>query len=88
METLPPKLDLEATPVQGQLACSVLDLDGNIVGGQMNQHDSSLLFQMLVESTNLEERVRFRRVTVTFTNTRYVVSMDESHIYIIHTSLG
>jgi len=81
-------MDLEATPVQGQLASAVLDLNGNLVRGQLSPHDASLLFQMLVETANLKEIEGFRRMTVTFSSIRYIVARDDSHVYIVQTRAG
>jgi len=82
-----PMVDLEATPVQGQLASTVLDLQGNIVRGQMEPQDASTLFQMLVEAGNLQLN-KFRRLTVTYPTVRYVVTRDELHVYIVQCSSG
>ena len=80
-------LDLEVSPVQGQIASAVLDLKGNRIKGQLSSGDTTLLFQILVEagSLNLE---KFRRLTITYSSVRYVVSRDESHVYIIQTRAG
>jgi len=80
-------VDLEATPVQGQLASTVLDLQGNIVRGQMEPQDASTLFQMLVEAGNLQLN-KFRRLTVTYPTVRYVVTRDELHVYIVQCRSG
>ena len=87
MTSIPPALDLEASPVQGQLASAVLDLQGNIVRGQLPPEEASTLYQMLVETANLE-LTGFRRLTVTYPSIRYVVARDESHIYIVQTRAG
>jgi hypothetical protein len=74
--------------VQGQTASAVLDLKGNLVKGQqLASSDASLLFQIFVEagSLNLE---KFRRLSVTFSSVRFVVSRDETHIYIVQTRGG
>ena len=81
-----PALDLEASPVQGQMASAVLDLQGNLVGGALP--DAPILFQMLVEAgslLHLQQQNSFRRLTVAFPAVRYVVSRDENHIYIVQT---
>ena len=82
-----PAVDLEASPVQGQLASAVLDLQGNIVRGQLAPRDASTLFQMLVEAGSLQLD-GFRRLTVTFPSVRYVVARDEAHVYIVQTRAG
>jgi hypothetical protein len=82
-----PPFDLEASPVQGQLASAVLDLNGNLVRGQLSPHDASLLFQMLAEVGSLGVE-NFRRLTVTFSSARYVVSRDENHVYMVQTRAG
>ena len=87
MTSVPPAVDLEASPVQGQLASAVLDLQGNIVRGQLPPDEASTLYHMLVETANLE-LTGFRRLTVTFPSIRYVVARDEAHIYIVQTRAG
>jgi len=85
MEAAAPALDLESSPVQGQLASAVLDLQGHIVRGQLSPHDASILFQMLVETGNLQGMDGFRRITVTYSSVRYVVARDDSHVYVVQT---
>jgi hypothetical protein len=80
-------LDLEASPVPGQTAFAVLDLFGSMKSGQMVSEDASILFQILVEAGSLNLK-KFRRVAVSFPSTRYVVSRDENHIYIVQTRRG
>lgn len=84
MAVLAPTLDLETSPVQGQIASAVLDLKGNFVKGQLASSDASLLYQILVEagSLNLE---KFRRLSVTISSVRYNVSRDQTHVYIVQT---
>jgi hypothetical protein len=90
METMvAPALDLETSPVQGQLASAVLDLEGHVVRGQLSPHDASILFQMLVETGNLKGiDSSFRRMTVNFLSVRYVVARDEKNVYIVQTRAG
>lgn len=87
MSNVPPSLDLDASPVQGQLASAVLDLQGNIVRGQLAPPEASTLYQMLLEAGNLPLEA-FRRLTVTFPSVRYVVTRDETHVYIVQTRSG
>lgn len=87
--TASPALDLESSPVQGQLASAVLDLQGNLVRGQLSPHDASILFQMLQETSNLQDLQQgFKRITVTYSAVRYIVARDESHVYIVQTRAG
>jgi hypothetical protein len=81
-------LDLEASPIQGQLASAVLDRQGNLVRGHVSTHDCSILYQMLVEAGSLPECSSsssgdFSRITVTFASVRYVVALDDTYIYIV-----
>lgn len=86
----PPALDLEASPLQGQMASAVLDLEGNlVVGGGSELPDAALLFEMLSEVGTLPSLTSFQRMTVSFPNTvRYIVSRDERHVYIVQTRAG
>jgi hypothetical protein len=86
-------LDLEATPVPGQLASAVLTLHGEIIRGQLASNDAALLFQMLMEvgaqeSQETDRNHSFRRLTVTFSKVRYVVVRDDSHVYMVQTRVA
>ena len=83
--SIAPSVDLEASPVQGQLASAVLDLQGQILRGPLPPHDASILYQMPVEAGNLDNLDTFTRMTVTFPSVRYVVARDQAHIYIVQT---
>jgi hypothetical protein len=87
-DTPAPSIDLDATPVQGQLMSAVLNLQGGVVRGQLPQHEAALLYQMFVETGNLKSIDNFQRLTVTFSSVRYVVARDESHIYVVQTRPG
>lgn len=88
LEDAGPLLDLESSPVQNQIGCAVLDLHGQMVRGQgINEQDAEILFQMLLEVANLQEVQDFRRMTVALSHTRYVVARDESHVYIVQTTV-
>ena len=85
-----PLLDLEASPLQGLLASAVLDRQGDLVrGGLTVPADASILFQMLSEVGSLPQQQQihssFRRLTVSFPsrNFRYILSRDETHVYIV-----
>lgn len=81
----PPALDLEENPVPGQIASAILDLEGNLVKGTLSAREASLLFQMLVEAGSLQLS-DFKRLTVTVSPTiRYVVSRDETHVFVVQT---
>ena len=45
-------LNLEASPVQGQLGSAVLDLNGRLIqcGGQLSDHNAIILYKMLLEA--------------------------------------
>lgn len=81
-------LDLEASPVQGQLSSAVLDLQGNLLRGPLPQQEAVILYQMLVEAGNLNDMSDFSRLTVTFpTSVRYVITRDQKYIYIVQTRM-
>jgi hypothetical protein len=102
----PPALDLEATPVTGQLACAVLDAaTGAMVRGDddsgtssrsssssrnskqttISEHNASILYQMLLETGQLKKELPIvKRMTVTYnSHSRYIVTRDEHHVYIV-----
>lgn len=77
-------LDLEASPVAGQLASAVLDLQGNLVQGELSIEIASLLFQILLEAGTLDLG-HFRRITVSLSKSRFIISRDETHVYVVQT---
>ena len=81
---VPPMIDLETAPVQGQLASAALDLNGRVVRGQLGPEEASLIYRMMLELGTLNES-SFQRMTVTMQNVRYIVARDETHIYIVKT---
>lgn len=87
MEGPTPAMDLEASPIQGQISSAVLDLAGETVKGKLADGDTALLFQILVEAGSMNLNT-FRRLTVTLSATKYVVSRDENHVYIVQTTAG
>jgi hypothetical protein len=83
---LPIMLDLDASPIPGQMGWAALDLQGTIVrNNQLSEQDAGVLFQMLQESTALCENTGMRRLTVTFAETKFLVSRDEAHVYLVQT---
>ena len=79
---LPPLIDLDVSPVQGQINSAVLDLKGHMVRGQLKPEETSILYRMLLEVGSLNEP-SFQRMTVTSLGVRYIVARDETHIYIV-----
>lgn len=88
-QVVPPSVDFEATPVQGQLGSVVLDLNGQAVrtNGQISGNQASVLYKMLLEVGMLPEE-GFKRLTVSFPSTRYSVARDETHVYIVKTQIS
>jgi hypothetical protein len=92
-------LDLEASPIPGQTGWAVMDLQGTVIRCQSFQdQDCKLLFQMLQESATIVAKAEksgdndsddgLRRLTVTFAESRFVVTRDESHVYLVRTRVG
>ena len=78
----PPALDLENSPVPGQLAAAVLDLQGTYLRGQaLSEHDAAILFEMFSQSSKVSSDVQ--RLCVSFSGHRYVVTRDETHVFIV-----
>ncbi|GKY94242.1 hypothetical protein MPSEU_000390000 [Mayamaea pseudoterrestris] len=79
-----PSLDLDSSPIQGQLASAVLNLKGELVRGNLSsEQDARLLYQMLAETAALDKPIR--RLTVTLSSVKYIVARDETHVYIVQT---
>ena len=92
-------LDLESSPITGQIGYAILDVQGNLL--QLNnfqEQDTKLLFAMLQESATLlknkdddddiTEREGLKRITVTFQSScRFVISRDEHYIYLVQTKV-
>mmetsp|Transcript_18201 Transcript_18201/g.34536 ORF Transcript_18201/g.34536 Transcript_18201/m.34536 type:complete len:155 (-) Transcript_18201:421-885(-) len=84
MEASVPAYDLESSPVPGQLATAVLDLQGTLIRGQkLPEEDASILFEMFSQSSQISSEVQ--RLCVSFSGYRYVVTRDETHVYIVQT---
>ena len=81
-----PSLDLDLSPIQGQLASAVVNLNGDVIRGNLPPDDARLLFQMLTETSALDKPVR--RLTVTYPSVKYIVARDETHVYIVQTRAG
>ena len=82
MEATPAAYDLESSPVPGQLGTAVLDLQGGLLNSQeISEHDASILFEMFSESSKVTSEVE--RLCVSLSGYRYVVTRDETHIYIV-----
>lgn len=81
-----PSLDLETSPIPGQLASAVLNRNGEIIRSTLSHDDARLLFQMLAETSALQKPIR--RLTVAYPTVKYVVARDESHVYIVQMRAG
>jgi hypothetical protein len=86
----PIAVDFEATPVQGQLGSTILDLSGNVIrnSGLLSTSQALLLYKMLLEIGMLNQEGDFQRMTVTFQSSRYSVTRDEHYIYIVQTQIS
>lgn len=86
----PPAVDFEASPIQGQLGSTIMDLNGQVVrnNGLVSPTQASLLYKMLLEVGVLNEEGGFRRMTVSFQSTRYSVTRDQNYIYIVQTQIS
>jgi hypothetical protein len=78
-----PAVDLELSPIQGQLASAIVNLQGQVVRGTLPHEDARLLYQMLAETSALQKPVR--RLTVAYPSVKYIVARDEHHVYIVQT---
>ena len=91
VDTTIPAVDLDVNKLPGQVASAVLDLKGNLVRGELSGNATSILFAMMQETGQLkvdkEKEGSIRRLTVTLSNTRYVVARDETHLYISEQNL-
>ena len=88
MTTPPMMLDLDASPIAGQIGWAVMDLDGQMIkSNSVKDKDISILFQMLQESAKIQGQQPLKRLTVTFPGVaRFLVTRDESHIYMVQTT--
>lgn len=80
-----PIIDLETTPVPHQAHYAVMDLQGRVLRGDLEEKDSRLLFHILADVGALSIK-KFRRLTVTLGSSRYVLTRDCQHVYAILTS--
>ena len=79
-----PMIDLESSPVQGQIGSAVLDLNGRLIqcGGQLSDHNALVLYKMLEEVGMLKDET-VERLTVGFASARYAVARDDTHVYVV-----
>ncbi|KAL7580204.1 hypothetical protein ACA910_012952 [Epithemia clementina (nom. ined.)] len=94
-----PVVNLDEANLSDQVGSAVLDLNGNIVkDGGIHGHDACILFAMMQEAGQLkikqkeggkgeEEEETIRRITVTLSDTRYILARDENHLYISQQKL-
>lgn len=90
--TLPsPSLDLELSPLPGQMGFAILNVQGiEVKSHQFSLEDSKLLFQMLLvwnTTTSTTTTTPLQRLVVTFSTCRYLVTREEHYIYIVQTKL-
>lgn len=83
MENPTPPMDLESSPLPGQVSSAVLDLQGSLLRGQLPERDASILFEMFSQSAKVSDDIQ--RLSVSFSGIRYVMTRDESHVYIVQT---
>lgn len=92
-------LDLDTSPIPGQIGWAVLDTKGVLLqkSNELVEKDIQLLFQMLQESAVVSTKSSaeastvdaFKRLTVTFPGgTRFLVTRDEGHVYVVQTRVG
>lgn len=88
--SVPPAVDFVASPVQGQLGSTIMDLNGQVVqqSGLLAPAQASLLYKMLLEVGILNEEGAFQRMTVSFQSTRYSVTRDMNYVYIVQTQIS
>lgn len=77
-----PIVDLETNPIPHQAKFSVLNLQGVVLKGDFPEKDALILFQMLADVGALSLQ-KFRRLSVSFGSSRYVVTRDSHHIYAV-----
>jgi len=80
-----PSLDLAANPAANQVAYCVMDLQGRTVKTSKESGDWKILFTMLQESAKWVAQSPFKRLSVNFAASRFLVSRDATHVYIVQT---
>mmetsp|Transcript_26103 Transcript_26103/g.38265 ORF Transcript_26103/g.38265 Transcript_26103/m.38265 type:complete len:94 (+) Transcript_26103:90-371(+) len=88
-EVLHPILDLEASPIQGQVGSAVMDLDGRILqcGGAMSDASAVILYKVMAEVGVLKHNEIIERITVAFEGMQYVVTRDQTYVYAIQLEI-
>lgn len=82
--------DFDASPIPGQQGWAVLDLKGQTVRNNgLALEDAGVLFKMFQESASLmSEEEGFRRLMVNYSETRFLVTRDENHVYLVQARVG
>jgi hypothetical protein len=89
-------LDLDASPIAGQTGWAILDLQGSILkqsSSSFQPNDVAILFQMFTllphdttSTTNTDDDEAWERMTVTCSgSSRFIVTRDEAHVYMVQT---
>jgi hypothetical protein len=89
---VPLQLDLDTSPIPGQQSYVVLDLFGNLVkssckGSETLQKDYSVLYQMLQETAAFSQQQVVKRISIVFDSLQYIIARDETHIYVVQTTI-
>ena len=73
---------------------AVMDLQGRVLRNVgLSQQDTSLLFQILQESTplvnnnnkNNDKKDGLQKLTISFSETKFLITRDETHVYLVQT---
>jgi len=90
LSSAPILLDLDASPISGQTGWAVLDLQGQVLKcNSFLDQDARLLFQMLQETAKQQQQQEWFRLTVTFPGaTRFLVTRDDTHVYMVQTRVA
>lgn len=82
-------LDLETTQLPNQSACAVVDrISLKMVRGNLPPSTVSVLVEMMMQlpplssATNNNNNESFRRMSVTLSRQRFVLSADQKYVYI------
>ena len=86
-------VDLEAVP--NQIGTAILgSTDGKVLkatGGLDNEYDGAAtctaIYKMLLDSTKCLKEEPMRRLSISYTDYNYVVTLGHKHIYIVKTEV-
>lgn len=78
-------MDVDLSNVPNQIGTAILDSDGNLLKatGELDQNACATIFKILLDAAKCLERDSLRRLSISFQDHNYVVTIGDKHVYIV-----